>query len=152
MCSVTCPYSMKTKRLWRSRVSPYSFKNEINGIYVDITNYLTLSKDSTFKGELGFVYMSANLEGSYQLEPSTNLYVGLRKSFLNNRAILSISANDLLGKYNAYAVSKYLNQDNRFLATPETQYVRFGFTYKFGNYRLEDNQRDIEKIERERLD
>ena len=131
---------------------PYAFKNEINGVYVDLTNYLTLSKDSTFKGELGFVYMSANLEGSYQLDPSTNLYVGLRKSFWNNRAILSVSANDLLGKYNAYAVSKYLNQDNRYLATPETQYVRFGFTYKFGNYRLEDNQRDIEKIERERLD
>ena len=130
----------------------FSYKNEFNGVYVDLTNYLTLSKDGTFKGELGFVYMSGYLQGSYIQDASTNLTVGLRKSFMNNRAVLSVSANDLLGKYNAYINSNYLNQDNRYLSTPETQYVKFGFTYNFGNFRLEDNQRDIEKIERDRLD
>jgi hypothetical protein len=128
-----------------------SFKNEVNGAYIDLTNYLTLSKDGSFKGELGFIYMSGYLQGSYQLEETTNLTIGLRKSFSKNRAILSISANDLLGKANAYVNSNYLNQDNRYLAVPETQYVRFGFTYNFGNFRLEDNQREIEKTERERL-
>ena len=130
----------------------FSYKNEFNGVYVDLTNYLTLSKDGTFKGELGFVYMSGYLQGSYIQDASTNLTVGLRKSFMKNRAVLSVSANDLLGKYNAYINSNYLNQDNRYLSTPETQYVKFGFTYNFGNFRLEDNQRDIEKIERDRLD
>ena len=48
-------------------------------------------------------------------------------------------------------LTEYLNQDNRYLSVPETQYVQFGFTYNFGNFRLEDNKRDIEKIERERL-
>ncbi len=129
-----------------------SFKNEVNGAYIDLTNYLTLSKDGSFKGELGFVYMSGYLQGSYLLEETTNLTIGLRKSFSKNRAILSISANDLLGKANAYVNSRYLNQDNRYLAVPETQYIRFGFTYNFGNFRLEDNQRDIEKMERERLE
>ena len=129
----------------------FSFKNEVNGAYIDLTNYLTLSKDGSFKGELGFIYMSGYLQGSYQLEETTNLTIGLRKSFSKNRAILSISANDLLGKANAYVNSNYLNQDNRYLAVPETRYVRFGFTYNFGNFRLEDNQREIEKTERERL-
>ncbi|WP_419213168.1 outer membrane beta-barrel protein [Maribacter sp. X9] len=130
----------------------YSYNNQFNGAYVDLTNYLTLSKDGTFKGELGFVYMSGYLQGSYIQEESTNLTLGFRKSFMKNRAILSISANDLLGKYNSYINSNYLNQDNRYLVRPETQYVRFGFTYNFGNFRLEDNQREIEKIERERLE
>lgn len=130
----------------------YSFKNEFNGAYVDITNYLTLSKDGTFKGELGLVYLSGFLQGSFIQEASTNLTLGFRKSFMNNRAVLSLSANDLLGKYNANISSNYLNQDNQYLSTPETQYVKFGFTYNFGNFRLEDNQRDIDKIERERLE
>jgi len=130
----------------------FSFKNEFNGAYVDLTNYLTLSKDGSLKGELGVVYLSGFLLGSYQIEESTNLTLGLRKSFLDDRAVLSVSANDLLGKYNSYNISNYLNQDNRYLNTPETQYVRFSFTYKFGNFRLEDNQRDIDKIERERLE
>ncbi|MDO6471653.1 outer membrane beta-barrel family protein [Maribacter sp. 1_MG-2023] len=129
----------------------YSFTNDFNGAYVDLTNYITLSKDGSFKGELGLVYMSGWLQGSFIQEETTNLTVGLRKSFLNNRAILSVSANDLLGKYNGYVSSKYLNQDNGYITTPETQYVKFGFTYNFGNFRLEDNQRGIDKIERERL-
>ena len=129
-----------------------SIKNEYNGAYVDLTNYLTLTKDGTLKGELGLTYMTGYLQGSFIQEESTNLTLGLRKSFLKNRAVASISANDLLGKYNAYVSSRYLNQDNGYLTVPETQYVKFGFTYNFGNFRLEDNQRDIEKIERERLE
>lgn len=130
----------------------YSFKNEFNGVYIDLTNYITLSKDGTFKGEMGLVYMSGYLQGSYIQEESTNVTLGIRKSFMNNRAVLSVSANDLLGKYNSYVNSNYLNQDNRYLSTPETQYVKIGFTYNFGNFRLEDNQREIEKIERDRLE
>ncbi|WP_282074954.1 outer membrane beta-barrel family protein [Maribacter aquivivus] len=130
----------------------FSSKNKYNGAYVDLTNYITLSKDGTFKGELGLVYMSGYLEGSYLQEDFTNLTVGLRKSFLDNRAVLSISANDILGQYNSYFSSNYLNQNNGFIIKPETQYVKFGFTYNFGNFRLEDNQRDIDKIERERLE
>ncbi|MGO4920000.1 outer membrane beta-barrel protein [Maribacter spongiicola] len=130
----------------------YSFTNDFNGAYVDLTNYITLSKDGSFKGELGLVYMSGWLQGSYIQEETTNLTAGLRKAFLNNRAVLSVSANDLLGKYNGYVSSKYLNQDNGYITTPETQYIKFGFTYNFGNFRLEDNQRDIDKIERERLE
>ncbi len=130
----------------------FSFKNDFNGVYIDLTNYLTLSKDGSFKGELGFVYMSGWLQGNFIKDESTNLTIGLRKSILNNRAILSVSANDLLGNYNSYQNSKYYNQDNRYLYSPETQYIKFGFTYNFGNFRLEDNQRDIDKIERERLE
>ncbi|MBU2900614.1 outer membrane beta-barrel family protein [Maribacter dokdonensis] len=130
----------------------YSFKNEYNGAYIDLTNYVTLSNDGSFKGELGFVYLSGWLQGSYIQEESTNLTVGLRKSFFNNRAVLSLSANDLLGNYNSYVSSQYLNQDNRFLTVPETQYVKFGFTYNFGNFRLEDNQRSIDKLELDRLE
>ena len=129
----------------------FSAKNKFDGFYVDVTNYLTLSKDGTFKGELGVTYLSGFLQGSYILEETTNLTFGLRKSIWNKRALISIAANDILGKANARITSKYLNQDNNYLAVPETQYVRFGFTYNFGNFRLEDNQRDIDKIERDRL-
>ncbi|WP_161555197.1 hypothetical protein [Dokdonia sinensis] len=41
--------------------------------------------------------------------------------------------------------------DNGYLPIPETQYVRVAFTYNFGNFRLSDNNRDLDKKERERL-
>ncbi len=126
-------------------------KNEINGIYVDISNYLTLSKDGTFQGEFGLVYLSGFLQGSYIQSETTNLTFGVRKSFWNKRALVSLAVNDALGKANGKITSRYLNQDNSYLAIPETQYVRFGFTYNFGNFRLEDNDRKIDKNERDRL-
>ena len=126
--------------------------NTFDGFYIDITNYLTLSKDDTFKGELGLTYLSGFLQGSYTQAETTNLTFGVRKSFCNRRALLSLTVNDILGKANAKVTSKYLNQDNNYLAIPETQYVRFGFTYNFGNFRLNDNDRAIDKKERDRLD
>ncbi len=129
----------------------FSATNKFDGFYVDVTNYLTLSKDGSFKGELGLAYLSGFLQGSYILEETTNLTFGLRKSLWNRRALISLAVNDILGKANARVTSKYLNQDNNYLVVPETQYVRFGFTYNFGNFRLEDNQREIDKIERDRL-
>ena len=125
--------------------------NTVNGGYIDLTNYLNLSKDGTFKGELGLTYLSGFLEGSYQQEETTNLTLGLRKTLWNNRALISLQANDLLNKANSRISSKYLNQDNAYFAREETQYVRLGLTVNFGNFRLEDNQREIDKIERERL-
>lgn len=128
-----------------------TFKNEFNGVYADITNYLTLSKDGSFQGEIGLTYLSGFLTGSYIMEETTNLTFGVRKSLWKNRALVSLAVNDVLGKANAQVSSRYLNQDNRYLLVPETQYVRFGFTYNFGNFRLTDNDRNIDKIERDRL-
>jgi hypothetical protein len=125
--------------------------NAYDGIYVDVTNYLSLSKDGSFKGELGLVYLSGFLQGSYTMSETTNLTLGLRKSFWNKRALLSVTANDILGKANPSFRSKYLNQNNNFLTVNETQNIQIGFTYNFGNFRLEDNQREIEKVERERI-
>lgn len=127
------------------------FTNSVDGVYVDVTNYLTLSKDGSLKGELGLAYLSGFLQGSYTLKETTNLTLGLRKSFWNQRALLSVAVNDLLGRANPEVYSRYLNQDNGYFVVPETQYVRFGFTYNFGNFRLDGNERDMEKEERERL-
>lgn len=129
----------------------FSAKNEVNGFYLDLTNYLTLSKDGTFKGELGLVYLSGFLSGSYKMSETTNLTFGLQKSFWNRRAELSLNFNDILGKANPWYASRYLNQDNAYLAIPETQNFRLSFTYNFGNFRLEDNERQIEKSERDRI-
>ena len=128
-----------------------AFKNQFDGFYANISNYLTLSKDGTFKGELGLTYLSGFLQGSSIMEETTNLTFGLRKSLWNRRALVSLTVNDILGKANGRVASKYLNQDNSYLIVPETQYIRFGFTYNFGNFRLEDNDREIDKNERDRL-
>lgn len=128
------------------------FTNEVDGVYGYLTNYLTLSKDGTFTGELTMTYLSKFLFGSYVSDEQLNLTVGLRKSLFNNRAIVSIAAEDILERYIPVYSSRYLNQDNFYRRRPESQFIRVGFTYNFGNFRLEDNQKEIDKKERERLE
>ena len=79
------------------------------------------------------------------------LNAGVQKKFWKNRAILKVTVNDILGEANALLTSQYLNQDNAYFAVPETQNLQVGFTYKFGNFKLQDNNRALEIDELERL-
>ncbi len=126
--------------------------NEVEGVFLWLGNNLTLSKDGTFTGELGLNYVSKFLLGSYVISETTNLTFGLRKTLWNNRATISLSAEDILGRANGTLTSKYLNQDNSYSPRPETQFIRFGFTYNFGNFGLKESKRTIDKIERDRLE
>jgi hypothetical protein len=128
------------------------YTNEVDGVYGYLANYLTLSKDGSLTGEVTMTYISNFLFGSYISDEQLNLTLGLRKSLFNNRAVVSIAAEDLLYKWIPTYTSAYLNQDNFYRRRAETQFIRVGFTYNFGNFRLQDNQRAIDKKERDRLE
>ncbi|SMC39712.1 TonB-dependent receptor domain-containing protein [Cellulophaga tyrosinoxydans] len=127
------------------------YTNDVKGIYVYLGNYITLSKDGTFSGDMGVTYLSGFLRGNYKMSESTNLTMGLRKTLWNKKGVVTLAAEDVLGLANATFTSKYFNQDYSYYAQPESQFVRVGFTYNFGNFKLSDNKRDIEKVERDRL-
>jgi hypothetical protein len=125
--------------------------NDYNGLFVQAYNSFTLSPDGTLTGELTVTYWSGFIFGSLKQATHTNLTVGLKKTIWNKRAAITLTGDDILGKENSRLTSRYLNQDYSYLAIPETQNIRFGFIYNFGNFRLADNKREIEKIERDRL-
>lgn len=125
--------------------------NEVDGVLTQLYNSFTLSKDGSFTGTLTYLYISDYMSGSYNFEPFSTLSIGLRKTFWNNRAELSLNVNDIFDQTNTRLTSRYANQDNSFFAREEMRYVRLGFKYNFGNFRLEDNKRSIEAAERDRL-
>ncbi len=129
-----------------------TYKNTVTGVYVNLNNSITLSKDGTFTGETAFTYLSGFLNGSYKMSETISLNMGLRKTLWNKRAVVSLTVEDILGRANATFTSRYANQDNAFKTVPETQFVRLGFTYNFGNFRLANNQRTLQKSELQRLE
>ncbi|WP_445383613.1 outer membrane beta-barrel protein [Robiginitalea sp. IMCC43444] len=129
-----------------------TFTNKVTGFYGYLSNSFTLSGDGTFKGEASLLYLSGFLNGSYRMSETIQVDLGLRKSLWDNRAVVSITAEDLLRRANATYTSRYANQDNAFFARPETQFVRFAFTYNLGNYRLSNQVRTAQQSELERLD
>jgi len=128
------------------------YTNEVDGVYLSTYNSFTLSKDKTWTAEASVDYFSNFISASYIQDPTTHVTLGLKKSFWKERATLSVTGSDLLGEANALLTSRYLNQDNSYFAVPETQNLRIGFTYNFGNFKLEENERSIDKNERDRID
>lgn len=126
--------------------------NEVTSVYLSAGNYLTLSKDGTFSGNLTATYSPDFIAGSYDFdEPQYGVSLGLRKTFLNDRLTATVNVEDLFNTYNIPLRSNYLNQDNSFFAMPESRSIRFGILYKFGNFKLRDNQRALEADEKDRL-
>ena len=98
-----------------------------------------LSKDRSFSMDLSTSYLSNYLAGSYEFKNQLTSNIGFYKSIWNNRAVITLNYNDIFLSQNQPLKSRYLNQDNEFLALPETNTITLGFTYKFGNFRLKKN-------------
>ncbi|TVZ26511.1 outer membrane receptor protein involved in Fe transport [Gillisia sp. Hel_I_86] len=128
-------------------------QNETTSIYLSASNYLTISKDGTFSGNITATYSPDFIAGSYDFEePQYGVSFGLRKTFFNDRLSATVNVEDLFDTYNIPLRSNYLNQDNSFFAKPESRSIRFGVLYKFGNFKLRDNQRAMDAEEKERLE
>jgi len=127
--------------------------NDTFGAYIYAGNYFTLSKDGTFSGEVTTTYIPDYVVGSYEFEESQfGLNIGLRKTFFDSRLIATVNVEDIFNTMNMPLRSQYLNQNNSFFAMPESRMIRFGVTYKFGNFKLGDNKRAITAEESERLE
>ena len=129
-----------------------TYTNKVTGFYGYLNNSLTLSKDGTLTAEASILYLSGFLNGTYKMSETTTLNLGLRKTLWDGRAVLSLVGEDLLGRANATYTTRYANQDNGFFARPETRFVRLGFTYNLGNFRLKNRARDLQKSELQRIE
>ena len=126
--------------------------NDVFSTYIQAQNFLTLSADGTFSGEVTATFLPDYIAGSYDFEdPQYGLNIGLRKTFFNSRLTATINVDDIFNSMNVPLRSQYLNQNNYFFAKPESRQVRFGLIYKFGNFKLRDNNRSINADEGERL-
>lgn len=112
----------------------------VTGFYLSAFSRIDLSKDKTFSLDISTSYLTNYLAGSYELKDVFTSKIGFYKSLWNNRAVLTLNYNDIFLSQNQPLRSRYLNQDNEFLAIPETNTVEIGFTYKFGNFRLKNRE------------
>ena len=129
-----------------------TYTNKVTGYYGYLNNSFTLSKDGSFTGDLSLTYVSQFLYGAYKVDETISLNIGLRKSLWDNRAVISLIAEDLLRRANYTFTTRYANQDNSLYEAPEKQFVRLGFTYNLGNYRLSKTDQNIKKSELQRLE
>ncbi|MGB5316574.1 MAG: outer membrane beta-barrel family protein [Robiginitalea sp.] len=129
-----------------------TYLNKVTGLYGYLNNSLTLSKDGSLTGEVNVLYLSGFLDGASRMSETVTLDLGVRKTLWDDRAVISLVAEDVLGLANATYTTRYANQDIRYFSRPETRFVRLGFTYNFGNFRLQNRDTDLDKDELQRIE
>jgi hypothetical protein len=110
------------------------------GFYLNSFNRFNMSKDRTLSMDVDVSYLSSILFGTYEWGGSFATNVSFNKSLWKRRAQLTLAFNDIFSTQNQRMETRYLNQDNNYLALPETRTLSLGFTYNFGNFRLENNE------------
>lgn len=120
-------------------------------VYAQVINYFTLLKDKSLTADASFIYISSLVNGPSEISDRLGFDISLRKTLWNNRASISIGATDIFNTLNFTQKTKYLNQDVFLRSRIENRLFTLGFNYKFGNYRLKTNKKDIELEERDRL-
>ena len=121
-------------------------------LFVQLFNRFTLSKDGTLTSDFTGQYLSKYVTGSYVFDNQLTLGLSFRKSIWNKQGAITLAFNDFTNGTNVRLRSRYRNQDNGFFAMPESRTVTLGFNYKFGNFKLSDNERDLDLKEQERLE
>jgi hypothetical protein len=127
-------------------------KNNTLGYLGQVYNQFTLSKDSSFVSDLSLLYLSNYIVGSFGYKNQFTADLSFRKSFSKKRFYITLAFNDIFNTTNIPLKSSYLNQDNGFFSKPESRSISLGLRYKFGNYRLQDNNRDTTPAEQKRLE
>ena len=117
-----------------------------------MSNSFTFLKDNSLTASLSIIYVSDYQEGFQSIDSRTLSDIAIKKTILNKRGSITLSASDLFNKQDYGVVSKYLNQDNSRYLNEDNRYVKLAFSYRFGNIGLETNERTKDHKARNRLE
>ena len=119
--------------------------------YAQIINYFSFLEDKSLTADVSYVYISPLVNGASNISERCSFDINLRKDVWNGRASISLGVADMFNALNFSQTTKYLNQDVYYKSKIENRLFTFGFNYKFGNFRLNNNKKEIESIERDRI-
>ena len=119
--------------------------------YSKLTNSITFLKDKSLVTDFTVYYISENIQGFQSVGTRILTELTVKKTILNGHGILSLAINDFLNDQDFLVRTEYLDQKSSIFSNLDNRYVRVGFRYKFGNVKLEAEDVDLSKEERERL-
>jgi len=120
-------------------------------LYAQIVNYFTFLKDRSLQIDLSWLYLSPIADGASIYSERMGLDIDIKKSLWNNKASINLSVKDIFNTLNFSQKTKYLNQDIFLNSRLENRLFVLGFNYKFGNFSLKENKKEINLDERDRL-
>ncbi len=119
--------------------------------YSALQNSVSFLEDNSLNATLTLTYSSRNLQGFRTVEEQLFSDLSVSKTIMKNKGVLSLSVGDIFNYQDPRTSVRYQNQFSFSQQDIDNRYVKLGFRYKFGNTRLETNERSINQDERDRL-
>ncbi|GAB4153640.1 MAG: outer membrane beta-barrel family protein [Winogradskyella sp.] len=142
--------------------STYNISEEVNfgNGFVELNQWsqlfilspgFSLLKDNSLNINATFYWLGRNLQSLQNVEDRLVSTISVSKSLFKNRAILSLSADDIFNMQDYDISINYLNQSSHRLIDIDNRFIKLGFRYNFGNTKLSTNERTTSAEERDRL-
>jgi len=120
--------------------------------YSALQSSASFLKDNSLNATLTLEWYGKNLQGFQIVEDRLYSNVFISKSVLKNKGVVSLSVEDIFNYFDVEARTRYQNQSNNLIVDYDNRFVKVAFRYKFGNTKLETNERRISTEERNRLE
>ena len=136
---------------FRDRTTNTIVENSIWTTHTRATNSFTLLSDKSLYADLTFTHFTPRISGNARYESFSKLGLAFRKTLWNRAASISLAVEDIFNNGNLTSTRNYLDQRNSTTTRWENRLFVFGFRYKFGNTKIQDNYRRKNTDEGKRL-
>lgn len=117
---------------------------DIWGWYGMVNNQFYLNKSKTISGDLNLWYLSKTIDREYWYEDRYALNIGMKFLLLKQNLTINVNVTDALRSMNEYAESTIANTNQDFRNYWQPRAFKIAATYKFGNKKLNYNERMAE--------
>src|SRR5690606_3555064 len=126
-------------------------RNKVFFYHINLSTQLTLDKAKTWSLNIGTVYNSKAIQGSFNIISSQNTYLILNKKLLNKRLVIGLCVNDIFKTEKYTSSTTYADQDQRFKDYRDTRYFMINLKYNFGNQKVKEANSAEKTDEQKRL-
>jgi len=121
-----------------------SFNNKGYGFYTALNNTIVISSKPNIKAEVEAAYVTGNIQGPMTIGPLWYLNAGVKWTFANNKAELSLKGSDFFNTWSPDVRMNYATQNFRMRVIPDSRTISLSFTYKFGGEISQENRKEVD--------
>lgn len=119
--------------------------------YSVLYNSLSFLEDQSLNVNLTFTWVGKNLQQFQTAEDRLVSELSVSKSIFKKKGVISLAVEDFFNLQDYDSSTSYLNQSSSSFVDHDNRYIKLGFRYKFGNTKLNTNERATEAEERDRI-
>ncbi len=127
------------------------YKNDVFFYNANLSTQITLDKAKTWDLNIGYVYNSKTIQGSFDISSSQNTFVIINKKMFSKKLEAGLVFNDIFRTNKNTISTNYADQNQYFSDYRDTQNFMINLKYNFGNQKVKDAKSGTKTNEQNRL-